>query len=117
MYPNRRRIRGQRHWKLAKLDIEEIDDKRAIGQREQQREEFMNDLEEDPEYRSQFDLYRGKFYSFIFSHFFLLFIFNFLEPGVNPPTFDPDGDMDDVESDFPEVSVNELIDAVNDLRI
>jgi len=98
MYPNRRRIRGQRHWKLAKLDIEEIEEKKtSSGQKELQREEFMKDLEEDPEMRSQFDLYR--------------------EPGVNAPTHDPDGDMDDIEPDFPEVSVNELIEAVSELTI
>ena len=140
MYPNRRRIRGQRHWKLAKLDIEEIEEKKAsVGQKEQQREEFMKDLEEDPELRSQFDLYRGiffLFYSYFYMHcilfyswilfslhsFFLswhsIFVYLLsLEPGINPPTHDPDGDMDDIETDFPEVSVNELIDAVSELRI
>lgn len=63
MFPNRRKYKGQRHWQLANLEIEEMDDskKSYSTQKEQQREEFMKDLEEDPEMRSQIDLYKGAF--------------------------------------------------------
>jgi nonsense-mediated mRNA decay protein 3 len=61
MYPNRRKLRAQRHWQLANLEIEEMDDgkKTTSTQKELQREEFMKDLEEDPEMRSQIELYKG----------------------------------------------------------
>jgi nonsense-mediated mRNA decay protein 3 len=97
MFPNRRRQTARRHWKLAKLDIVEIEEKKAnaFNFKEQQREEFMRELEEDPEMRSQIHLYKVA--------------------GVEPKKNDEE--MDDVESDFPEVSVNELIEAVQDLSI
>jgi len=97
MYPNRRRMREPRHWKIAKLDIEEMDEtkKSSSFQKEMQEEEFLRDLEEDPEMRSQINLYKVE--------------------GVNVPKHDED--MDDVEDDFPEVAVSELIDAVSGLKI
>jgi len=97
MYPNRRRLRGQRHWKLANLDIEELEEtkKSAQSQKEAQKEEFLKDIEEDPEMRKEFDLYA---------------VHNVQVP-------QRDEDMDDVEEDFPEIGVAELIDAVNILKI
>lgn len=59
-------------------------------------EEFMRDLEEDPEMRSQIELFKV--------------------PGVQAP----DEEMIDVgeeEEDFPEVKMNELLDAVGALHI
>jgi len=97
MYPNRRRLRGQRHWKLDKLDIEEMDDSKKTNriQKELQQEEFLKDLEEDPEMRSQIDLYRVN--------------------GIEVPK--RDDEMDDIEDDFPEVAISELIDAVSEMKI
>lgn len=58
-------------------------------------EEFMRDLEEDPEMRSQIELFRV--------------------PGVAAP----EEEMVDVEGeeDFPEVQLSELVGAVNSLKI
>jgi nonsense-mediated mRNA decay protein 3 len=68
MYPNRRKSRQQRHWQLANLNIEEMDDtkKTYVNNKEAQREEFMKDLEEDPELRSQIELYKGIFTLFCY---------------------------------------------------
>jgi len=62
-------------------------------------EEFMRDLEEDPELRSQIDLFRV--------------------PGVKPRIVDEDAmtDGDGEEPDFPDVALHELVDAVQHLQL
>eukprot|EP01116_Phalansterium_solitarium_P014670 TRINITY_DN3242_c0_g1_i1.p1 TRINITY_DN3242_c0_g1~~TRINITY_DN3242_c0_g1_i1.p1 ORF type:complete len:509 (-),score=207.42 TRINITY_DN3242_c0_g1_i1:481-2007(-) len=59
-YPERRKSNKARHWKLRQLNKEVDDDKRdhEIRKEENDYERFMQDLEEDPELRSQINLYK-----------------------------------------------------------
>eukprot|EP01126_Amoeba_proteus_P049039 TRINITY_DN5707_c0_g1_i14.p1 TRINITY_DN5707_c0_g1~~TRINITY_DN5707_c0_g1_i14.p1 ORF type:complete len:491 (+),score=86.45 TRINITY_DN5707_c0_g1_i14:170-1642(+) len=98
LYPNRRKKNRKRHWALQKLDVEETPNQKQHNKssKMQDEEEFMRELEEDPEMRSQIDLFKV--------------------PNVAPPQDDMNDD-DDVEPDFPEVQIGELLDAITDLRL
>jgi nonsense-mediated mRNA decay protein 3 len=95
-FPNRRnRTQKERYWDFERLDIDEMERKDRRSN-DMDLEGFKRDLEEDPEMRSQINLFRV--------------------PGV--PVHDPeempeDGD----EQDFPDIRIEELIDSVDHLRI
>jgi len=99
LYPQRRRKHRRRHWGLQKLNIEANESHRIDEhKRHVNNEEFMRDLEEDPELRSQIDLFRV--------------------PGVSLAQGEQDMDEEEeTEKDFPEVQMSELVDGVNSLRI
>jgi len=87
----------QRHWKLSQLTIETGDGKEKKGHhvdQEQNYEEFLRDLEEDPEMRSQVNLYKA---------------------AEAPVSMQTEGT--DIEDDFPEVGMDELLDMVDDLTL
>jgi len=96
-FANRRKKIRQRHWKLSQLTIETGDGKEKKGhQVDQDRnyEEFLRDLEEDPEMRSQVNLYKV---------------------AEAPESMHTEGT--DIEDDFPDVGVDELLDMVDDLTL
>jgi nonsense-mediated mRNA decay protein 3 len=116
VYPNNRKANRRRHWKLRHLDVDGDsdvtmtgagsgrDNKRGASQDKQARdyEQFLRDLEEDPEMRSNILLYKV--------------------PGVDPKakTKPAGGDimMGDDESEnndpaFPEVGIEELLDELD----
>jgi len=98
VYPERRRQVKKRHWGLSKLEIEAEEGHRNDEQKKMRNmEEFMRDLEEDPEMRSQIDLFRV--------------------PGVAAPHVAVNGDMEEEGENFPEVKMEELLDAVGALQI
>jgi len=96
LYPNRRRRIRKRHWDVQKLDIERDEGSRVDEEMKMRNmEEFMRELEEDPEMRSQIELFRV--------------------PGVAAPQ--QEGMEEEGEEDFPEVQITELLDAVGALKI
>lgn len=109
-YPNRRLTKKQRHWKLKALAKEQELMRRnaELNKEAREYEEFLQELEEDPEMRSKVTMYRAD--------------------GVAPPVpkgSGMDGMMDgqgnpvedDGEADFPEVGVDELIDEMMELGL
>jgi nonsense-mediated mRNA decay protein 3 len=94
-YPERRKSGKQRHWKLRQLDKEVDEDKRdhEIERENVDMERFMRDLEEDPELRSQINLYK--------------------DSDAMSRMARGDADMNDADEDdeeFPEVQLEELLD-------
>lgn len=61
-FPERRKRGTRRHWKLKQLDKEtDLENKKKDSEKEQaDYERFMRDIEEDPELRSQINLYKEK---------------------------------------------------------
>jgi len=87
--------RKRRYWKLAQLAIEEGEAKDRKGRqtsRDRNVDDFMNDLEEDPELRSQINLYK-----------------------VDDLPETEESQMDD--NDLPAVAIDELQDLVEDLTL
>jgi len=85
-----------RHWKLANLEIdtgEGKDKKSKIRTTERENEEFLRDLEEDTEMRSQITLFKT---------------------GAPPPPVE--SDMED-ENELPPIPVDELTDMIDDLHL
>jgi hypothetical protein len=61
-YPNTRHHLKTRHWKLKELEKEEAEStthKSSTDDRARDYELFLQELEEDPELRSQINLYKG----------------------------------------------------------
>eukprot|EP01128_Nolandella_sp_AFSM9_P006420 TRINITY_DN329_c0_g1_i1.p1 TRINITY_DN329_c0_g1~~TRINITY_DN329_c0_g1_i1.p1 ORF type:complete len:572 (+),score=119.55 TRINITY_DN329_c0_g1_i1:206-1717(+) len=106
-YPLHRKLNKKRKFRLARLKMQHSADaaKKFIRDRhERNLEEFIRDLEEDPELRSMVNLYKG--------------------PGgsggaVAEPMGGDDMELDeeDVEPDFPEPDVEELVDLVDGLEL
>eukprot|EP00742_Colponemidia_sp_Colp-10_P002276 GILJ01002430.1.p1 GENE.GILJ01002430.1~~GILJ01002430.1.p1 ORF type:complete len:528 (+),score=93.79 GILJ01002430.1:79-1662(+) len=96
-YPNRRKQNKKRNWKLQHLQKEESDmlpRERDVQKTEKEYEEFLQDLEEDPELRSNVNLFKE---------------------AAAPVRRDVE-EMEDAEyepeEDFPEVGVEELLDGL-----
>jgi len=93
-YPRKNR---PRHWKLANLEIDTGDIKeKKIKMRtaERHNEEFLRDIEEDPEMRSQINLYKSE------------------------TALQADMDVEDEDlSDLPPILMEELIDKMDDLSL
>jgi len=99
-YPHRRERSRQRNWKLAQLAIEQGEAKDRRGrQMESDRNynEFLHDLEEDPEMRSQINLYKA-------------------DHSVPQESMQVT-DESEIDDDFPEVKMDELLDMVEDLTL
>lgn len=60
-YPNQKRRRGRRNWTVKKLTIaaEGVGNMKDAAQQEADQEEFYDDIERDPEFRSDFLLYKA----------------------------------------------------------
>jgi len=112
VYPNRRHSKKARHWKLKALAKEqELARRNAELQREMRDyEEFLQELEEDPEMRGHITMYRVD--------------------GVAPPIASsskmdgmedaqgaPVADAGDEEADFPEVGIEELLEEIGDMTM
>jgi len=99
LYPQRRRRNRRRHWELQKLNIEENETHRIDEQKRNiNNEEFLRDLEEDPEMRSQIDLFRV--------------------PGVSlEQANEVDMEEEETEQGFPEVQMSELVEGVASLSL
>lgn len=111
-YPNRRNNKKARHWKLKALAKEQELARRnaELAKEARDYEEFMMDLEEDPERRAQISLYRAEGAA----------------PRAAAGAAAMDGveddtgmaqDVDEAEADFPEVEMNELLDEMNDMSM
>lgn len=101
-YPQRRNKIKQRHWKLkalAKEREESLNRRSELEKADKDYEEFLADLEEDPELRAQINLFKAE--------------------GAIAPAKPNEGDMDvdDEEADFPEVTVDELLDDMEGLSL
>jgi len=90
-YPERRSRHRKRHWRLKALEKEVDDDNRKTDPEKEARdmEDLMRDLEEDPELRSQVNLYKEKHAEKIVAHY--------------------TNDMLEEEQDFPDIGLEELI--------
>lgn len=95
-YPERRTKRRQRHWRVKTLNkIVDEDMKPAeVEKSNRDFEIFMNDIEEDPEYRSQFNLYKA----------------DNAEQIMKSNKAQEEDDMAENAEDFPDVGLEELID-------
>ena len=95
-YPERRTKRRQRHWRVKTLNkIVDEDMKPAeVEKSNRDFEIFMNDIEEDPEYRSQFNLYKA----------------DNAEQIMKNNKAQEEDDMAENAEDFPDVGLEELID-------
>lgn len=70
-YPNARKKRKTREWRLKNLAVEKEDEeikggKNVVERREMDYEIFLRDLEEDEELRSMVNLYKGVHFIFSF---------------------------------------------------
>eukprot|EP00003_Mantamonas_plastica_P001873 TRINITY_DN11341_c0_g1_i12.p1 TRINITY_DN11341_c0_g1~~TRINITY_DN11341_c0_g1_i12.p1 ORF type:complete len:458 (+),score=156.84 TRINITY_DN11341_c0_g1_i12:139-1512(+) len=98
IYPNRRSKKHRRHWKLKTLEKDDQDmQERDVIKKENDTEVFMRELEEDPEMRSQLNLYRDENY---------VELDDALEQGL----IEEVDEFDAPEEDFPEVQLDELLD-------
>ena len=111
-YVNRRRNRKGRHWKLGKLvqgDVVETNTKADLFQAERDREEFLNELEEDPEYRGTINLIAEDNAEEIIAGNKV----KSMAMGSDNEDDEDDGD----EDDFPEVEMSELIQATQQMGL
>eukprot|EP01114_Cavostelium_apophysatum_P019934 TRINITY_DN6555_c0_g1_i1.p1 TRINITY_DN6555_c0_g1~~TRINITY_DN6555_c0_g1_i1.p1 ORF type:complete len:509 (+),score=147.53 TRINITY_DN6555_c0_g1_i1:148-1674(+) len=93
-YPERRKKNRTRHWKLKTLDKETSDDNQMKNDSQgHDYESFMQDLEEDPELRSQVQLYKAKDAEHIYQN----------------TKKDVEEDLAENQEDFPEVALEELL--------
>jgi nonsense-mediated mRNA decay protein 3 len=101
LFPNRRKKVKARNWTLNNLAKEsEMIRKNDVEKAQQQYEEFLRDIEEDPEMRSQILLFKK---------------------GNNIEDKDKDTDTsvatdDELEPDFPEIKTEELLDKVEEIK-
>ena len=104
-YLNRKKNRRRRHWKLNKLDMEgDVD----MMKEERDIDEFMNELEEDPEFRATVNLYPvGPDAEEILA-----------EAKTKPMAEGSDNeDDDDDEDDFPDIEMSELVKDVGNMKM
>eukprot|EP00123_Amoebidium_parasiticum_P004017 comp15309_c0_seq1/m.12152 comp15309_c0_seq1/g.12152 ORF comp15309_c0_seq1/g.12152 comp15309_c0_seq1/m.12152 type:complete len:515 (-) comp15309_c0_seq1:173-1717(-) len=92
-YPNRRKTNSKRKWKLATLSKEQ----EGIGKKDAEKaaedyEMFMRDLEEDKEYRANVNIYK--------------------DPNADLGAQSMGGADEEPEEDFPEVELEEMMDAL-----
>lgn len=95
-YPVRRKKNKQRQWKLQQLG-KEVDDmlprKQDQAKIENDMEMFMRDIEEDPEFRSTINVFKNQG-----------------QPSAAQPSGDAMMESDIEEEDFPEISLEEMLD-------
>ena len=98
-----------RHWKLANLaqNVVESNTKTELFQAERDRAEFLNELEEDPEFRSTINLIAEPNAEEILA----------ANRVKSMATGSDDEDDDDDEDDFPEVEMSELIQATAQISL
>lgn len=100
VFPNRKSKNKKRIWRLKRLELEEEGGrKEKEGKAETEYEEFMRDLEEDPDLRSAVNLYKA--------------------PGKPEKTTatDTESMVDEEDPDFPDVTLDELVEDVDKLAI
>ncbi|KAG2175949.1 hypothetical protein INT44_000427 [Umbelopsis vinacea] len=98
-YPNRRKKTKQRSWKLKQLGKEEeemLPRKQDQARIENDLELFMRDLEEDPEMRSTINIFKNQ-----------------VVQENKDISMDADEELSEEEEDFPEVSLEEMLDEMN----
>ena len=108
-YPKRRKQKKARYWKLKSLAKEEdqLLRKAEAKKKETEYEEFLNELEEDPEMRQEINLYKAENAEEIIKE-------RAQEPNEDMKDSDEEdeGDGED-EKDFPEVKIEELLEDLN----
>jgi nonsense-mediated mRNA decay protein 3 len=112
-YPaSTKRRKNNRHWKLKQLDKEkeqlERKDKHKEERAQMDYEQFLQDIEEDPELRSQLKLYKVPNAEKLFQ-----------QRQTQKPAEDEMVDVDqmDEDEDFPEIQLDDLLDEMKDLSI
>jgi len=109
-YVNRKRNRKGRHWQLKTLEIEEGQQtKNEMNLRARDENEFMDELEEDPDYRAEISLYPVPNAAEIFAA-------NQVKTMAMGSDDEDDDDDDDAE-DFPDVQLDELISQTDGMKI
>lgn len=101
-YPERRNKPRNRHWKLKALAKERennMNRKSVVEAADRDYADFLHQLELDPEMRSQINLFKAG------------------DAPQKRPVADGDMDVDDQEADFPEVTMDELLDDMDNLTI
>jgi nonsense-mediated mRNA decay protein 3 len=118
-YPVTRRRLKARHWKLKELAKEEDEsithnkkDSSHRVDRSQDYEMFLRDLEEDPELRAQINLYKVPDAEKI-----LQARRQQRDNETDTKMTDADESAEDLEEDFPEVQLNELIDEMQNMQL
>jgi nonsense-mediated mRNA decay protein 3 len=97
VFPNRKSRSKKRKFVIKRLEKEEEGGRKGTEQKEQKEfDEFINDLEEDAEYRSNVLLYKN--------------------PLAQPDT-ESMADAEEDDPDFPDVTLDELIDDVAEMAI
>eukprot|EP00026_Physarum_polycephalum_P007496 Phypoly_transcript_07558.p1 GENE.Phypoly_transcript_07558~~Phypoly_transcript_07558.p1 ORF type:complete len:531 (+),score=69.79 Phypoly_transcript_07558:64-1593(+) len=108
VFPNRKSRNRKRKWQLKRLEVEEEGGRKGTETKaEAEYEEFMRDLEEDPEMRSGVIMYKA--------------------PGKTPQAADATAsnaadnasmaDADEDDPDFPDVTLDELVEDVATLAL
>jgi len=99
-FPNRRKKQKPRHWQLKNLDMEAADlKKQERNKKDNDYEKFLQELEEDPELRSQIDLYKVPNAEQVLTE-------------AQESMMEDEGEEE--EEDFPEIKLEELME---DLKI
>lgn len=116
-YVSRKQRNTTRHWELQKLEQIDDDDERQTraqnNAREREMAQFMDELEEDPEFRSTVNLYRVPNAEEILAR-------RLAKPMAEGSGGDSDGDNDDgaeAEDDFPEIEMAELVDKMQQTQL
>jgi len=95
-YPSRRRTHKKRHWKLQDLPKEQENIKKSDQARaNSDYEQFLQDIEEEPDLRAQINLYKTK---------------DAAEIKQNVEMKDDDDGEGGEEDDFPEIELEDLLD-------
>jgi len=100
VFPNRKSKSKKRIWKLKRLELEEEGGRKGTeAKAEQEYEEFLRDLEEDPELRSGVVLYKAP---------------EMKRKEAQPASTDNESitDVDEDDPDFADVTLDELVDDV-----
>jgi nonsense-mediated mRNA decay protein 3 len=114
-YPNRRKnSRGARHWRLKALAKEQELARRnaELAKEARDYEEFLQELEEDPEMRNQVSMYRVEGAAHPAPSASSM---DGMEDVDGAPLANPDDD--DAEADFPEVGMDELLEEMADMNL
>lgn len=106
-YPNMRKKKRTRQWKLGKIVTETLESNRK-GEKlknEQDYEMFLRDIEEDVELRGMVNLYKGITKS------------KFLAPAIQAIDEIEGASDEEPEADFPEIQMSDLMDEMEQLKI
>jgi len=103
VHPNRKKYRSKKRiWQLKRLETEEGDGRKPESKTEKEYEEFLRDLEEDPDLRAGVTLYKTN---------------NEENNKTNSIENESMEDIEELDPNFPDVTIDELVDDVASMAL